>query len=192
MDRFVQDLRYGVRALRARPGFTLVAVLTLALGIAVNTTMFSVVSGVLLSDLPYRDPERLALIRVMSDGQTSLPSVSPPEVEDLRERAGVYEDVASIRDNTGTLTGAGEPNSLSIAARTPHPHAAILFADWILSQEGQTKLAEIPRLSIRKGIKQRGSLQDLFVKDFTFVNPASYGANTKQIIDKFNQIFGIR
>src|SRR5678816_2727974 len=49
------------------------------------------------------------------------------------------------------------------------PHAAILFADWILSQEGQVKLAEIPRLSIRKGIKQRGSLQDLFVKDFTFV-----------------------
>ena len=114
MDRFVQDLRYGVRALRARPGFTLVAVLTLALGIAVNTTMFSVVSGVLLSDLPYRDPERLALIRVMSDGQTSLPSVSPPEVEDLRERAGVYEDVASIRDNTGTLTGAGEPVQLRI------------------------------------------------------------------------------
>jgi iron(III) transport system substrate-binding protein len=87
---------------------------------------------------------------------------------------------------------AGEPNSLSIAARTPHPHAAILFADWILSQEGQVKLAEIPRLSIRKGIKQRGSLQDLFVKDFTFVNPASYGANTKQLIDQYNQIFGIR
>ena len=114
MDRFVQDLRYGVRALRARPGFTLVAVLTLALGIAVNTTMFSVVSGVLLSELPYREPERLALIRVMSDGQTSLPSVSPPEVEDLRERAGVFEDVASIRDNTGTLTGAGEPVQLRI------------------------------------------------------------------------------
>src|SRR5262245_49408163 len=114
MDRFVQDLRYGFRALRSRPGFTLVAVLTLALGIAVNTTMFSVVSGVLLADLPYRDPQRLALIRVMSDGQTSLPSLSPPEVEDLRERAGVYEDVASIRDNTGTLTGEGEPVQLRI------------------------------------------------------------------------------
>ena len=114
MDRFVQDLRYGVRALRARPGFTLVAILTLALGIAVNTTMFSVVSGVLLSELPYRDPARLALVRVMSDGETSLPSLSPPEVEDLRERAGVFEDVASIRDNTGTLTGAGDPVQLRI------------------------------------------------------------------------------
>jgi putative ABC transport system permease protein len=114
MNSFAQDLRYGWRALRARPGFTLVAVLTLALGIAVNTTMFSVVSGVLLSSLPYREPERLALIRVMSDGQTSLPSLSPPEVEDLRERAGVFEDVASIRDNTGTLTGVGEPVQLRI------------------------------------------------------------------------------
>ena len=114
MDGFAQDLRYGWRALRARPGFTLVAVTTLALGIAVNTTMFSVVSGVLLSQLPYREPERLALIRVMSDGQTSLPSLSPPEVEDLRERAGVFEDVASVRDNTGTLTGIGEPVQLRI------------------------------------------------------------------------------
>jgi len=114
MDGFAQDLRYGWRALRARPGFTLVAVLTLALGIAVNTTMFSVVSGVLLAELPYRDPERLALIRVSTDGQTSLPSLAPPEVEDLRERAFVFEDVASVRDNASTLTGVGEPTQLLI------------------------------------------------------------------------------
>jgi putative ABC transport system permease protein len=114
VNSFAQDLRYGWRALRARPGFTLVAALTLALGIGVNTTMFSVVSGVLLAELPYREPQRLALIRVMSDGQTSLPSVSPPEVEDLRERAGVFEDVSAIRDNTATLTGSGEPVQLRI------------------------------------------------------------------------------
>jgi iron(III) transport system substrate-binding protein len=87
---------------------------------------------------------------------------------------------------------AGEPNSLALMARAPHPHAAILFTDYLLSQAGQAMLAEIPRLSIRKGVKQRGRLQDLFAKDFTFVNPASYGANTKQLIDQFNQIFGVR
>ena len=114
MDGFVQDLRYRWRSLRARPGFTLVAVLTLALGIAVNTTMFSVVSGVLLAELPYREPERLALSRVTSDGQSSLPSLAPPEVEDLRERAGFFEDVASVRDNAATLTGVGEPVQLQI------------------------------------------------------------------------------
>ena len=114
MDGFLQDVRYGWRALRARPGFTLAAILTLALGIAVNTTTFSVVSGVLLAELPYREPQRLALIRVMSDGQTSLPSVAPPEVEDLRERASVFEDVSAVRDNTGTLTGVGDPVQLQI------------------------------------------------------------------------------
>jgi putative ABC transport system permease protein len=114
VDGFAQDLRYGWRALRARPGFTSVAVLTLALGIAVNATMFSVVSGVLLAELPYREPERLALVRVTSDGQAFLPSMAPPEIEDLRERTSVFEDVASIRDNTGTLTGVGEPLQLQI------------------------------------------------------------------------------
>jgi predicted permease len=114
VDGFLQDLRFGLRALRARPGFTLVALTTLALGIAVNTTMFSVVNGVLLAELPYRDPHRLVLFRVMTDGQTSLPSLAPPEIEDVRERAGVFEDVASIRDNTATLTGSGEPLQLRI------------------------------------------------------------------------------
>jgi iron(III) transport system substrate-binding protein len=87
---------------------------------------------------------------------------------------------------------AAEPNSLAIMARAPHPHAAILFTDYLLSQEGQVMLANIPRLSIRKGVKQKGLLQDLFAKEFSFVNPASYGANTKQLIDHFNQIFGVR
>lgn len=87
---------------------------------------------------------------------------------------------------------AGEPNSLAIMARAPHPHASLLFTDYLLSQEGQIMLANIPRLSIRKGVKQKGLLQDLFAKEFSFVNPASYGANTKQLIDQFNQIFGVR
>jgi len=87
---------------------------------------------------------------------------------------------------------AGEPNSVAVMARAPHPYAAMLFTDWILSQEGQVALAQIPRLSIRKGIKQKGRLQELFEKDFAFVDPASYGANVKGLIDQFNQIFGIR
>ncbi|HWP57952.1 MAG TPA: extracellular solute-binding protein [Candidatus Acidoferrales bacterium] len=86
---------------------------------------------------------------------------------------------------------AGEPNSVALLARSPHPHAGILFIDWILSQEGQVALAEIPRISVRKGIKQKGRLQELFQKDFAFVNPASYGANVKELIAQFNEVFGI-
>ncbi len=86
---------------------------------------------------------------------------------------------------------AGEPNSVAVMARAPHPYTAILFTDWLLSQEGQVALAEIPRLSIRKGIKQKGRLQELFEKEFTFVDPASFGANVKQLIEQYNQIFGL-
>jgi putative ABC transport system permease protein len=78
--------------------------------------MFSVVNGVLLAELPYRDPSRLVLFRVSTDGQTSLPSLAPPEIEDVRERTDVFEDVSSIRGNTGTLTGVGEPLQLRIGA----------------------------------------------------------------------------
>ncbi|MGE5818785.1 MAG: ABC transporter substrate-binding protein [Deltaproteobacteria bacterium] len=82
------------------------------------------------------------------------------------------------------------PNFISLMAHAPHPHASILFFDWLLSQEGQSALAQIPRLTIRKGQKQKGKLQDLYEKEFVFVDPASLGANLKELMETYDQIFG--
>ncbi len=81
------------------------------------------------------------------------------------------------------------PNFISLMARAPHPNGAILFYDWLLSQEGQSALAQVPRLTIRKGTKQKGKLQDLYQKEFVFVDPASLGANLKELMDSYDQIF---
>ena len=86
MSGFRQDLIYGLRKLARSPGFAVVAILTLGLGIGVNTSMFSVVNGVFLTQLPYPEPDRLVLIRVAVEDRESLPSVSPPEIVDFRER----------------------------------------------------------------------------------------------------------
>lgn len=86
---------------------------------------------------------------------------------------------------------AGDPNFLALMQRTSHPHAAILFIDWMLSEDGQKTLAQIPRISIRKGIKQKGRIQELFEKEFVFVRPASMGDNLKRRIEQYNEIFGL-
>ena len=86
-----------------------------------------------------------------------------------------------------------EPNALALIRRTAHPHATILFTDWILSEEGQSVLAQqIPRMTLRKGVKQIPRHQELYKKDFVFVNPASIGPNLNELIASYQQIFNVR
>src|ERR1700751_4382737 len=110
MEALLQDVRYGLRMLVKKPTFTIVAVLTLALGVGANTAIFSIVNAVLLRSLPYRDPDRLVRIFFNEPG-VGLRDVrfSKPELDDLQTRAGVFEDVTPIYEGSENLTGAGQP-----------------------------------------------------------------------------------
>ena len=115
METLIQDVRYGVRMMRKRPGFTAVVVLTLALGIGANTAIFSVVNAVLLRPLPYRNAERLVWVAGNIRGGTNRASVSPPDYVDYRAQNTVFEEFATSTSvpNAVNLTGAGEPERLT-------------------------------------------------------------------------------
>jgi putative ABC transport system permease protein len=104
-----QDLRYGARMLRRNPGFTLTAILTLALGIGANTALFSVINTALFSSLPYRQPDRLVAL-ARGDSHSAMPTkVSFAEVEDWKARSSALQDVALYREWTPALSGLTTP-----------------------------------------------------------------------------------
>ena len=112
MDHLTQDLRYAVRRLLKAPGFTLVAVLTLALGIGANSAIFSVVNGVLLEPLPYPDAARLVGVYHVTEGSRAV--MSGPNFTDVMRTATSFENVAAISTGSVILTGEGEPARLRV------------------------------------------------------------------------------
>jgi putative ABC transport system permease protein len=106
-----QDLRFGVRMLLKQPGFTLIAALTLALGIGANTAIFSIVNAVLLRPFPYQAPERLVIVQERESGGGFSPSY--PNFVDWRAQNTAFASIAAVRQNESfNLTGAGEPERL--------------------------------------------------------------------------------
>ncbi|MGC1616958.1 MAG: permease prefix domain 1-containing protein, partial [Candidatus Acidiferrum sp.] len=97
VDELTHDLRYGARILRKSPGFTAVAVLTLALGIGANTAIFSVVNAVLLSPLPYANAHRLVLVKELLPNITAEPfNVSGPDIAEIQKLNHVFEGVGGF------------------------------------------------------------------------------------------------
>ena len=119
MSGLAQDIRYSLRQLRKSPGFTVVGVAILALGIGANTAIFSAVYNVLLKPLPFKDAERLVFIRKQNPprGWTNNP-VSPPEILGWRDQSGAFEDVAAFSGRSCVLTGseAAEEDPCQIAS----------------------------------------------------------------------------
>ncbi len=111
MLTLVQNLRFALRRLKNNPGFTIVAVLTLALGIGANTAMFSIINAVLLRPLPYRDPQRLVLL---AEHWPQFPrlSMSYLNYKDWRDQSQSFESVGAVRNNLMTMTGGAEAERL--------------------------------------------------------------------------------
>jgi predicted permease len=171
LDTAARDLRYGARTLRKNPGFTAVAVLTLALGIGANTAIFSVVNGVLLNPLPYPHPEQLVTLRE-SKPNFATGSISYPNFLDWKKDNRTFASMAIIRGNRSfILTGVGEAEQVDAIFVSSeffeqlgvNPVLGRMFAP------GEDRIGAAPTVMITAGFWKRkfGSAPDVLSKSLT-------------------------
>jgi len=120
MQNFFKDFSYAIRMLAKYPGFTAIAVLTLALGIGANTAIFSFVNAALLKPLPYASPERLYVLGEPREQMEEVDvAVSYPDFQDWRRAAKSFESLAGYTPYSLTMSGSSAPESLDVARVTP-------------------------------------------------------------------------
>jgi len=169
LDELSQDVHYACRTLRKSPGFTLVAVLTLALGIGANTAMFSVINAVLLRPLPFPTPERLVAISGVDlrpgRGATSL-SASWPDFFDFRARARTLEHVTAYRATGVTMTSGG---------RSRYVPAAVSSADLFATLGVQPALGRVFRTDEERAGADVAVISDALWRSEFGADPAVLG-----------------
>src|SRR5258705_885389 len=142
METLFRDIRYGVRSLLKRPGFTAIALIALALGIGANTAIFTLVNAVLLRPLPFAEPDRLVWVwgNIKSGGNRA--SVSPPDFLDYRQQNNTFEEFAASMPLRLNYTGDGEPERLEASGVTGNYFQALgakpAFGRTFLLENGQT------------------------------------------------------
>jgi len=119
VEQTLQDARYAVRTLLKSPGFTAVALLTLALGIGANVAIFTIVNAVLLRPLPFPEPERLVRVYDDLNGSGSKDvGLSVPELDDLRDRSGLFESISAIFPSSTALRGGDRTERIEALVTT--------------------------------------------------------------------------
>jgi putative ABC transport system permease protein len=169
MQNLLQDLRYAFRLLAKSPGFTAIAILTLALGIGANTAIFSVVNGVLLRPLSFRDPSRLVIVAEKSPFPTI--STSYQNFVDWRDQSRSFESMEGTRSTGLSLTGAGDPELLTARMAT----AGLFPLLGVEAREGRTflpaedKAGSAPVVLLTYGLWQRrfGGSREIIGKPIT-------------------------
>jgi predicted permease len=176
LEDFWQDLRYGARMLRKQPGFTLIAVLTLALGIGANAALFSVVNGVLLNPLPYPQPEQLISLH-QSKPNVATGSISYPNFLDWQKENQTFSAMAVSRSSSFALVGTGEAERVS-GRRCSANLFSVLGVEPALGRNfapGEDERGAAPVVLISAGLWQRkfSAAPDVLGKSLT-VDDKSY------------------
>ncbi len=156
LDRLMQDLQFGLRMLVKSPGFTVVAILTLALGIGANTALFSVVNGVLFNPLPYPQPEQLVTLHESKPNFDSG-SISFPNFQDWRKQNTTFSMMGIARGYSFSLTGAGEPEQVQaqLVSTDFLPMLGVKPVIGRLFEEGEDEFGASPMVLISEGFWNR-------------------------------------
>jgi predicted permease len=170
MTSFLQDIRFGLRVLAKNPGFTAIAILTLALGIGANTALFSVVNGVLLNPLPFRNPDELVAVYTKSPNFQES-SISYPNFLDWQKDNHSFASLSAFRSDDFNLTGAGEPQRVHIhmisAEFLPALGLPPLLGRTFRPEEDKAGAGPVAILSDGLWNRKFGSAQDVLGKNIT-------------------------
>jgi putative ABC transport system permease protein len=181
MTKILKDIRHGLRSLLRQPAFTIVAVITLALGIGANTAIFSLVNAVLLRALPFEKPEQLVSVGKAA-GQGGLPGLAGFQYLAWKDKSNSFDSVAAYTDNNFNLIGNGEPERISCAQVTASLFPT-LGVQPILGRTflpGEDRLGQNPVAVVSEGFWQRRYGRDL-----------SLVGSTIQLDDKRYTVVGI-
>ena len=125
MNTLIQDLRYGLRMLAKNPGFTLVAVFSLALGIGANSTVFSIVDSLSWRPWPVKDPARLVTVLTDWPKEPDFRRVSYPDYLDIRNEVSAFSDVVAYGDRGGFISGKEQGRQVSVEVVAQNYFAAL-------------------------------------------------------------------